>query len=112
VLSNKLALVLSSAGLLVATLTLTASCQAQAKAKKTARVASARGHYLVPPPPPYQPSLLPELAYSRPVYSTNEEVASSQTKASQPYSKYIYVRNSSDAPTMVPQNRYVSSWNQ
>jgi len=104
VVFNKLAFVLSAAGLFLAALN--AECPALAKGKAH----SSHGSYLVPPPPPYQPSILPEYAMSRTSYAAQSQIASA-TKPVQPYSKYIYTRNVADAPTAVQSNKYVTVWN-
>jgi hypothetical protein len=106
---KKFAILLSSAALLVSAVTVTSSASAIAKTKKAHRVATAgRGAYLVPPPPPYQPSILPENLYSR--ASTVSAQPAAEKAPENPYKKYIYTRNPADTPTPVQQNKYVSYW--
>ena len=63
---------------------------------------------LVPPPPPYAPSILPELAYRR---GGRAVVKSEEEKPVNPYAKYIYHRDEQKLPTPVRHNKYVASWN-
>ena len=82
---------------------------AQAKTKKTAQ--RAPHSYFVPPPPPYVPSILPEMKrfYGNDV-EADSDVDSVQTPQSR-WSKYIYVRNGYAAPQSVSPNKYVTNWN-
>lgn len=57
--------------------------------------------YLVPPPPAYMPSILPELKGLR-----NGEPA----KPHNPYRKYIYSRQGHEDPPPVQPNKYVTYW--
>jgi hypothetical protein len=95
---------MSSSALLLSA-TVASADAAPAKAKKASHRAG-RGSYFVPPPPPYQPSILPEMSSA----GESDSVASVETKTVKPYSKYIYVRNQSDAPRVVQHNKYVTSW--
>ncbi len=63
---------------------------------------------LVPPPPPYAPSILPELAYRR---GGRAVATSEEEKPVNPYAKYIYHRDEQKLPTPVRHNKYVASWN-
>jgi hypothetical protein len=105
VLITRIAILMSSSALLVSSAVTSADAQ-PAKTQKASHKAG-RGSYFVPPPPPYQPSILPEMAGS----SEAVTVASAETKVVKPYSRYIYVRNQSDAPRVVQQpNKYVTYW--
>lgn len=102
----------------VTTIEQPAEAKAKAKAKiskkHTKHVASKRTGrrvsraYLVPPPPPYAPSILPEL-----VHNPQAQVATAETEEpvnDKPYSKYIYTRNDNDQPRSVQHNKYVTTW--
>jgi hypothetical protein len=105
VLITKIAILISSSALLLSA-TVASADAAPAKAKKASHKAG-RGSYFVPPPPPYQPSILPEMSGA----GEEDSVAAAETKTVKPYSKYIYVRNQSDAPRVVQQpNKYVTYW--
>ena len=77
---------------------------AQAKTKKKRSAASHA--YLVPPPPAYQPSILPELQGQ----GDAVQAQTSDTPENH-WSKYIYVRPGATAPNGVQANKYVKSWN-
>jgi hypothetical protein len=65
-------------------------------------------NFLVPPPPPYTPSMLPELQYAR--YSSNSQKQESAEDGN-PYSKYIYTRPGYEPPPKPAQpNKYVTYW--
>lgn len=109
---HKFAVVLSSATVLASACSIALDSAAQAKAS-TKRHTAARGAYFVPPPPPYQPSVLPEVRAGR-VAMTNvqsEAAAVTVQKQENRYRKYVYTRNEADMPTVVQPNRYVSYWN-
>jgi hypothetical protein len=97
---------MSSAGLLLAAIAGISDQPVQAKASKAYH--AQRGAYLVPPPPPYQPSVLPE--YSITGAGASAPRIASAEKPVCAYSKYIYVRNSADAPRMVQSNKGVTQW--
>lgn len=108
VLIKRIAVLMSASALLLSAAVNSADAQ-PTKAKKSSSRTSGHGNYFVPPPPPYQPSILPEMGPG----STEEvaTVASAQTQTVKPYSKYIYVRNQSDAPRVVQKpNKYVTYW--
>jgi|SRR5277367_4122724 len=64
-------------------------------------------NFLVPPPPPYTPSMLPELQYGH--YSQSSQRNESAEDGS-PYSKYVYTRSGYEAPKPVQPNKYVTYW--
>jgi hypothetical protein len=64
-------------------------------------------NFLVPPPPPYTPSMLPELQYGH--YSQSSQRTDSPEDGS-PYSKYIYTRSGYEPPKPVQPNKYVTYW--
>jgi hypothetical protein len=107
VLFKNFLLAMSSTGFLFATIALISDQPAMAKGSKSSHVA--RGAYLVPPPPPYQPSVLPEYSLTG-TTSSAQTIASAEVKPEQRYSKYIYVRNSADAPRVVHSKSGVTSW--
>jgi hypothetical protein len=84
---------------------------ASAKTKKSG--ARASRNYFVPPPPPYMPSILPEMRR----FSNTEVEADSDTDNSGPqtpqtrWSKYIYVRNGYSSPQSSSPNKYITNWN-
>jgi hypothetical protein len=78
---------------------------AQARHRKIAYYGK---NFLVPPPPPYTPSMLPELQYAR--YSSNSQKQESPEEEN-PYSKYIYTRPGYEPPPKPAQpNKYVTYW--
>jgi hypothetical protein len=86
----------------------------QAASAKTKRTSTRSGHnYFVPPPPPYMPSILPEMNR----FSNTEVEADSDTDATGPqtpqsrWSKYIYVRNGYSSPQSSSPNKYITNWN-
>jgi hypothetical protein len=84
-------------------------------AKTAHRVTQTRHHkiayygknFLVPPPPPYTPSMLPELQYGH--YSQSSQRTDSAEESS-PYNKYIYTRSGYEPPKPVQPNKYVTYW--
>lgn len=87
--------------------------QAHKKSGASRRIA----HKLVPPPPAYMPSILPELYYQSNVAEGEEEeeevpvVASTPAKPKNPYAKYFY---SADhvVPKAVQARSGVTTWAQ
>ena len=57
---------------------------------------------LVPPPPAYMPSILPELTIAP------EKTA---PKPANPTKKYIYTREGYEEPTPVKPNKHITYWN-
>ncbi|MCA9801275.1 MAG: hypothetical protein KC777_04780 [Cyanobacteria bacterium HKST-UBA02] len=88
--------------------------------KKTAKkkaVRSTKKHRasgLVPPPPAYAPSILPEIVYSRYRHRNHRKVEtaeeSKEPKASDTYSKHFYTREGDEDPEPVKPNKYVTYW--
>ncbi len=100
----------ASIAVLASVLTVATSDQAaQAKAKRSAQ--RAPHSYFVPPPPPYVPSIQPEMRrfYGNDV-EADADVDTVQTPQSR-WSKYIYVRNGYSAPQSTSPNKYVTYWN-
>lgn len=58
------------------------------------------GNYLVPPPPAYMPSILPELRYG------NQPASNSNN----PYKKYVYSANGYEDPVPVKTHKTVTYW--
>lgn len=86
------------------------STKAKAKKKKTkSKSRTSAKPRLVPPPPPYAPSILPELAYGR-KSSVNTSEEEDDDKPKNPYAKYIYHRDQAKIPTPVKPNKYVTYW--
>ena len=72
---------------------------------------SGKGSYLVPPPPPYSPSILPELAYAR-ARGLRVKKQEEAEKPSNPYSKYVQTHNQTkEDPQPVQQGTGVVTWN-
>jgi hypothetical protein len=82
------------------------SVQAKHSVKK---IAYAGKTWFVPPPPPYTPSMLPELQYSQ-MTASPSPVREESAEDLNPYSKYIYTRSGYDAPRRVQPNKYVTVW--
>lgn len=103
-LKKKLALTLV-AGMALVAVTF-APAQAKTKAHKRTQSHHHRyGTYLVPPPPAYMPSILPELQASA---ATDGAEA---PKPENPYKKYVYTKDGHDDPPPVQPNKYVTYWN-
>lgn len=64
--------------------------------KRTTR--KTQGHYFVPPPPAYTPSISPMYDYDR----------ISQAKKASPYSKYIKYAPGYEEPPVIKPNKYVT----
>jgi len=73
------------------------------------KIAYAGKHWFVPPPPPYTPTMLPELQYSQ-MTASPSPVKEESSEDQNPYSKYIYTRSGYDAPRRVQPNKYVTVW--
>lgn len=72
-----------------------------------ARRRSGRGAYMVPPPPPYIPGVLPE-AYMK--YGSGSGITEiAVAKKENPYKKYVQTPNG-DAPEPLQQRKGVSTW--
>lgn len=96
--TNQLIAAIALAGIFIAV----AAPEAQCKASK-----SSKGkNYLVPPPPAYAPSILPELAYSR--YSGKKKPVA-KVEEEKPYSKYVFTRSGYEIRAK-KQNPYVTYW--
>jgi len=65
-------------------------------------------NFLVPPPPPYTPSMLPELQYAR--YNPGATQRAESAEDGSPYSKYVYTRSGYEPPKPVQPNKYVTYW--
>jgi len=124
-----------SAGLVIALVSMTSAVQdasaaetKQAKAthkvvaKSTAKHAKRRiahrgkGSYLIPPPPPYAPSILPELAYARARGYKKKAVEATvpdKEADSRTYHEKVGVQSVDgyEEPEPVKQNKYVTYWN-
>jgi hypothetical protein len=80
---------------------------AKTKAHKQIKASHGRLNttYLVPPPPAYMPSILPEL-------KTAENTESVEpAKPVNPYKKYVYTKEGHEGPPPVQPNKYVTYWN-
>ncbi len=100
-----------SAGLLCAIIAPQAICKTTKKSVKSShshsrRVAHAGKHHLVPPPPPYAPSILPEIAYAR---SRGINLQQKEAEPPNPYSKYVYTSAGYEIKARKP-NQYVTVW--
>jgi hypothetical protein len=93
---------------------LPAAPPASAKAKHHKQTHAIQPHskrynsYLVPPPPAYMPSILPELQTAEnpdPVDPVEPE------KPANPYKKYVYTREGHEDPAPKQPNKYVTYWN-
>ncbi|MBK9145951.1 MAG: hypothetical protein IPM23_26065 [Candidatus Melainabacteria bacterium] len=73
-----------------------------------------RASGLVPPPPAYAPSILPEIVYSRYRHRNHHKVETAdenkEPKASDTYSKHFYTREGDEDPEPVKPNKYVTYW--
>lgn len=80
---------------------------ASSKGKSKARRSSRRGipQYMIPPPPPYVPGMLPELMYSHatPTKSSQKEVSEGDG-----VKRYIYNTDGYEPPKPVQSNKYVT----
>ncbi|MBX9692135.1 MAG: hypothetical protein K2Z81_07110 [Cyanobacteria bacterium] len=103
-----------SAGLLCAIITPQAISKTTSTAKKSTKAHSVHGkklahrgkHHLVPPPPPYAPSILPEIAYAK---SKGISLQQKETEPPNPWSKYVYTRAGYEIKAKKP-NQYVTVW--
>ncbi len=91
--------------------------QAAKSKSKTSHAADRRTRHmssrLVPPPPAYMPSILPELYYRGPLAEEEEEEAADSeaapAKPKNPYSKYFYSRDNA-VPKAVKARSGVTTW--
>jgi len=68
--------------------------------------------YLVPPPPPYAPSILPELAYARRHHGRHVAAAQQPEKVESKYVKLgVQAAEGYEDPEPVKTNKYVTYWN-
>jgi len=107
--------VLPAFGAVQETVKPTAQAQSKHSSVKTAHRVTQNRHrkiayygknFLVPPPPPYTPSMLPELQYAR----YNQSTQRAESADGSPYSKYIYTRSGYEPPKPVQPNKYVTYW--
>lgn len=74
-----------------------------------------RGHgksYLIPPPPPYAPSILPELAYARARGTKKKAVVQEAEKVESRYQQLgVQSAEGYEDPEPVKPNKYVTYWN-
>lgn len=105
-------------GALAATKSGASTAQAAAKSKtKSSHAADRRKRHmssrLVPPPPAYMPSILPELYYRGPLAEEEEEEAADSevapAKPKNPYAKYFYSRDAAP-PKAVKARSGVTTW--
>jgi len=101
---------------LVASALVSVGVNQPALAKSKKHVASGRGAYFVPPPPPYAPSILPEnMTHSRVISEADTTSEIAEKPPENPYKKYIFTRDASDMPRVVKfgktQNRSVITYN-
>ncbi|HEY9760703.1 MAG TPA: hypothetical protein V6C97_36440 [Oculatellaceae cyanobacterium] len=100
-----------SVAVLASALSLAVTNQAaMAKGKKIAYRGGSH-NYFVPPPPPYVPSIQPELGrmYGGAEVEADSDIPSVQTPETR-WSKYIYVRNGY-AVQSNSGSKYVTNWN-
>jgi hypothetical protein len=72
----------------------------------------------VPPPPPYEPSSLPEIQNWKSIRIRREPLAReskpkneiARPEATNPYSRFIYNRDGYQSPQPVQPNKYVTYW--
>lgn len=100
---------------LVASALVSVGTNQPALAKTKKHVATGRGAYFVPPPPPYAPSILPEnLSRVRTTDSVEQNAEVAEKPPENPYRKYIFTRDASDMPRVVKygktQNRNVITY--
>lgn len=67
-----------------------------------------RGAFFVPPPPPYMPSILPELAGTR--IAEVEGLDAEEAPPENPYKKYFFSADGGDGPKPVEHRSGVSTW--
>jgi len=103
---------------LVASALVSVGINQPALAKSKKHIASGRGAYFVPPPPPYAPSILPEnMTHSRVITESDTTATTeiAEKPPENPYKKYIFTRDASDMPRVVKfgktQNRSVITYN-
>jgi hypothetical protein len=84
-------------------LTVAQNAPAEAKSRKR----SNPGHYLIPPPPAYMPSILPEL---KGVDASGNPIVVEPPKPKNPYKKYVFTAEGYDDPLPDTQRKGVSYW--
>ncbi|HEY9731483.1 MAG TPA: hypothetical protein V6C89_06200 [Drouetiella sp.] len=100
---------------LVASALVSVGINQPALAKSKKHVATGRGAYFVPPPPPYAPSILPEnMQHGRSVEKAEEMAEVAEKPPENPYKKYIFTRDAGDMPRVIKfgktQNRNVITY--
>ena len=123
-MSSRFLPILISSLALVLPLSASAATKSGASSAKAAKSKSKSSHAanrrtrhmssrLVPPPPAYMPSILPELYYRGPLAEEEEEeAADSETapaKPKNPYAKYFYSRDNA-VPKAVKARSGVTTW--
>ena len=61
--------------------------------------------YLIPPPPAYSPTILPELQTAQ-----ANSAEAEPPKPESPYKKYVYTREGNEDPKPHQPNKYVTYW--
>jgi hypothetical protein len=79
-------------------------------ARRTAHRGRRHSAMLVPPPPAYMPSILPELAVRDSITNGDDPVPEVK-KPVNPYKKYIFTRDENDMPTPATVRKGVTTWN-